>query len=172
MERITSGAADLYPSWAPDGKSVLFSRLDGNESGIWRSDLKGNLTLLNLIIGSNTRPVESRNGTIAFLSDRMGQWDVWTMLSNGTNAIDVVKSAFASENGISADTSLMWSSDGSKLVVSSTPAGQGVRVYVIDPSKKSVQWDTVNRTQDLDMQAYSGLYTYHFSVVEEFWAPS
>jgi len=167
LVRLTSGGVDLYPSWAPDGRSVLFSRLEGNGSSIWRLVSAGNMTELTLLFGMNTRPVESCNGTIAFLSNRTGEWDVWTMLSDGSNAIDVVRSNFAREDGISADTTFVWSSDGSKLALSSSPASLGIRVYVIDPSKKSIQLDPYDQTHDIDMQAYSGMYTYHFSVVDD-----
>ena len=70
-----------YPAISPDGKTVLF----GYMGNLYRIDTGGG-TAVPITTGSyhDMRPVWSRDGkTIAFASDRYGNFDVYTMPASG-----------------------------------------------------------------------------------------
>ncbi len=73
-----------YPAISPDGASVVFS----HRGDLWRVPVEGGLaTQLTVHAAHDTRPVWSPDGsTIAFASDRYGNYDVFVMPAEGGKA--------------------------------------------------------------------------------------
>ena len=70
-----------YPAISPDGKTVAF----GYKGDIYRVDAAGGVAVpLTIHEAHDMMPVWSRDGkTIAFASDRHGNFDVYTMPATG-----------------------------------------------------------------------------------------
>lgn len=87
------------PAWSPDGRRILFSMTatDGNpELYVVGASGKGlrRLTFTrgsNEVLGDDTMPDWSPDGTIVFVSNREGQSDVWTMRPDGTRQRPVLR---------------------------------------------------------------------------------
>ncbi len=85
-----SAAAQSFPSWlrhpaiSPDGKTIVFTY----KGDIYRVSSAGGTAIpLTLHEAHDTAPVWSRNGkTIAFASDRFGNFDVFVMSADGGQA--------------------------------------------------------------------------------------
>jgi TolB protein len=72
------------PAWSPDGTRLAFTRWSTVGWSIWiaRPDGSG----AKLVAKNAQHPTWSRNGTIAFWSDRGGaDSDIWTMRADGTH---------------------------------------------------------------------------------------
>ena len=123
--------ADLYAmtfvsdrQLSPDGRRVVFVQRAINEDKKYESHLfltdltSGKTVQFTQGASSNTSPRWSPDGdTIAFVSDRSGKRQIWTIPSHGGEA----KQLTDCENGA---THLTWSPDGQHLLIQ-TPRGKG-----------------------------------------------
>ena len=97
------------PSWTPDGHKIAFSsrRLfrNGHRRDIFVITADGKeLEQLTDGPGSSSSPVYSPDGTkIAFVSGRRGTYDIFTMDTNGRNAVNLTKTPPGTDN-----ESLSW----------------------------------------------------------------
>lgn len=110
------------PIWSPDGGRIAFtSNLEGDYE-IFVGDVanlfKAQLTLKGITqlthnIATDTAPAWSPDGTkIAFTSNRDGDYEIFTMETNGSNTIQLT------DNNVN-DNDPAWSFDGSKIAFSS-----------------------------------------------------
>jgi TolB protein len=92
--QLTSSNQDTTPIWSPDGTQVAFVRRQHDHWEIYTVDADGrHLTRLTKtpetpegVPGSSLSPAWSPDGTsIAFLTDRMGKWEIWVMNADGAN---------------------------------------------------------------------------------------
>jgi TolB protein len=95
---LTTNPTDTTPVWSPDGQKVALVRRQHDHWEIYVVVVSGTgagqvtrLTdtpiLPNGSAGSSVSPAWSPDGkSIAFLTDRTGQWEIWVMAADGTKA--------------------------------------------------------------------------------------
>jgi Tol biopolymer transport system component len=97
-----------WPAWSPDGKRLAFTRWSTVGWSIWiaRPDGSG----AKLVAKNAQHPTWSRDGLIAFWSDRGGaDSDVWTMHADGTHLRRLHKTVAVDNWGPA------WSPDGKTI---------------------------------------------------------
>ena len=128
--------ADLFSSWSPDGKQIVFGSIKGFVSDVWVMDANGanqrNLTNHDAL---DRRPDWSPDGMrIAFESNREGGWefdfwgnmDVYVMNADGTNSINLT-------NHPALDGYPDWSPDGMRIAFHSNRDGDdNWEIYVMN----------------------------------------
>ena len=93
------------PSWSPDGSKIAFSsRLHWMNGDIYVMTAEGKkLERLTNEEGNNRQPAYVRNGTsIAFESDRDGDYKIYLMEANGRNVVKLTKTPPGIENASSS----------------------------------------------------------------------
>ncbi len=109
VTQVTSGGGDRFSSWSANGSSMLFSRAEGNGSNIWSLSLLGSLARVTNSSGSNIYPAQSRDGRLAFISDRTGEWGIWTMEGGSERQLVFPPDLIKVQPEITADSALIWS---------------------------------------------------------------
>jgi Tol biopolymer transport system component len=142
--------SENYPSWSPDGTTILFSsnrhvlaEADNSDQEVFSMDLATKeIKQLTDSDGSNTRPLYSPDGTlISFTSDRTGDWDVYVMNADGSNVRNLTNTP-----GVQ-DLFGSWSPDGTKLVFHSMRDGN-LELYLMDITTLEVTRLTDNPAAD------------------------
>ncbi|PDW04757.1 PD40 domain-containing protein [Candidatus Viridilinea mediisalina] len=133
------GCLQQYPSWSPDGRSLVWERqCPGEPFRIMRGDLAytgdGNLigaTLVNVspltgLDADNRYPRMSPNGMeIAFTSYRDGNGEIYLMDRNGQNVRRLT-------NHPAEDEAPSWMVDGERIVFASNREGS-YQIHMLDP---------------------------------------
>ena len=162
---------DSSPSWTPDGKQILFARVDGEEHEIWIMNADGsqqkqiegisgggpNITKAGRLLyyshfpnkeiciadidGSNSialtsndtddaNPDMSPDGTkIAFMSDRDGSIEIYTMGADGSNQTRLTFEG--------ANWDPIWSPDGTRILFNGIRDGNN-DIFVMNSDGSSV----------------------------------
>ena len=122
------------PAIAPDGKHVAAAAWNGGTSQIYLINTRNAEGKIGAGAARNISnneyrdrtPVFSPNGTrIAFVSDRDGDWDIYTMTLDGTDVRRLT-------NSPGTDKSPAWSPDGSKITFISNREGMDYDVFVMN----------------------------------------
>ncbi len=102
--QITADNRDTSPVWSPDGKRIAFTRRQHDHWEVYVVDADGrNLTRLTDTpeqpegtLRSSAAPAWSPDGkSIAFFTNRSGQWQIWVMRANGSQQKPMFKSALS-----------------------------------------------------------------------------
>jgi len=122
--QLTGDHADeLHPTFSPDGRYLLFARLD--RDGIWKLWRKDLTTQQEVFLGPGTNPEWSPTGDrIAFqlpVGRKRHLWSVWVMKPDGTERTQV---SAGPDYGVVHPS---WSPDGRYLAAARIPADSGVR---------------------------------------------
>jgi Tol biopolymer transport system component len=132
QENISNnGASDYYPNWSPDGTKIVFTRfaedVHDEQVYIMNADGSGQTRLTTDNLNPESRPSFSPDGSkIAFTSFRDGNYEIYVMNPDGTNAINI-------SNNPGFDSDSAWSPDGSQIAFASFRDGN-FEVYVMDSS--------------------------------------
>ncbi|MFI5314705.1 MAG: Tol-Pal system beta propeller repeat protein TolB [Myxococcota bacterium] len=125
--RVTSnGSINLFPSWSPDGKTLVYTSFKGGLSELYLL-FRGTRPGVKLI---QTRDEKFRgvwapnDGTIAVVVSREGNTDLYTVSSDGKNPRRVTEDR-------SIESSPSWSPDGKKLAFVSDRTGSP-QIFVKD----------------------------------------
>lgn len=128
----TLQGAATFPDFSPDGERIVFTSGTPGVAGsadIYSVDRDGSkLERLTTADGDDRYPAYSPDGSrIVFLSIRSGQWQVWTMASDGS---DQTQLTF---DPVMKDQVPDWSPDGSQIafVTRPDPAIPGGDVWLI-----------------------------------------
>jgi TolB protein len=118
--QITADSRDTSPIWSPDGSLVAFVRRMHDHWEVYVVDAGGN-NLVRLTdtpkkpngeVASSASPVWSPDGqSIAFLTDRTGEWDIWIMAADGSGQkpmFDTAIDGLALEYASLAERAVSW----------------------------------------------------------------
>ncbi|WP_445664886.1 DPP IV N-terminal domain-containing protein [Fodinibius sp. AD559] len=129
QERLTTGGGSkTAPAISPDGTRIAYARgshvyvinADGSDDKALSTGTEG-------VSNGNTVPSWSPDGSkLAFLSDRDGNLEVYTMNADGTNQVNISRN-----DSIDYMSTFSWSPDGSKILFSSDRgSGNDFEVYI------------------------------------------
>lgn len=137
---------DESPAWSPDGNRIAFvsNRVPKYNAEIFVMDADGmNVTApLNMSPGPDRYPSWSPDGTIAFMSMRDGDSEIFAMNANGTAQTQLTLNK-------RDDTFPDWSPDGARIVFSSNrDASNNPDIYVMNANGSSPARLTTKARQD------------------------
>ncbi|HXN64673.1 MAG TPA: S9 family peptidase [Candidatus Acidoferrales bacterium] len=127
LRRITpEGTAGALPTWSPDGSFILFTGTRGESfysREIYRVSAAGGGTIARITPDDGARnnlPTFSPDGRlVAYISDRAGYLNIWTMRPDGTEQhqlTHVAQDQDYPENDYLQTMGLHWSPDGTRLL--------------------------------------------------------
>jgi Tol biopolymer transport system component len=126
-----------YPSWGSNGTWLVFSsdRSQQNQYNIWSYNLNTeSLNELTSEQGNDTRPAVSPNGAyvsyVSYYKDN-GEWTLWVVNSNGTNA-HLATSEYQDQNpgiswipAVSPDSYPQWNANSNGVMFFTNPESEG-----------------------------------------------
>ena len=135
LTRLTSSSAhDLYPSWSPDGKRIVYQTNEGEDQEIAIIDIATKkVTRITNNTCNDWSPVWSPAGDwIAFYSDCDGDRNIYKMRTDGS-ALTRLTSTSGSYSWFPA-----WSPDGKRITFSSNRSGK-YHIYVMNADGSKVR---------------------------------
>ena len=147
---LTNGATlDFTPTFAPDGKTLAFSRAIEEGTDVYTINVRDNCCLQRLTVGrfsDNLSPTYSPDGgRIAFVSTRPGLPQIYVMEADGTG-----QELFAPfDYGVTGSSNAPdWSPDG-RSVAFHRDVGGTLQVFVMDARTRTVrQLTSLGRNED------------------------
>jgi dipeptidyl aminopeptidase/acylaminoacyl peptidase len=123
---------NVDPSWSHDGTTIAFERFADGRWSVWLVGADGmNAREAPFSSGSSTNnrfpqwsPVDDR---LAFLSDRSGQYALYVAAADGTTSPALI-------DAVNPESPERWSSDGTRLAVSSAHDCGRFGIYVVQAS--------------------------------------
>ena len=102
VRQITSGGFHTQPRWSPRGDAIAYSQRAGPHD-IWVVEIDGSSPRRLTSGGDNQGPTWAPSGRhLAFQSNRLGRWQIFAMLADGTAAAPITR-------GATESTSPSWS---------------------------------------------------------------
>ncbi len=145
----TGRALDFTPAFAPDGRTLAFSRANEEGTDIYAYNVRDACCLQRLTVGrfsDNLSPAYSPDGQrIAFVSTRSGLPQIYVMAADGTD-----QQLFAPfDYGVTGSSNAPdWSPDG-RTVAFHRDVGGTLQVFVLDVRSRTVrQLTSVGRNED------------------------
>jgi TolB protein len=147
---LTNGATlDFTPTFAPDGKTLAFSRAVEEGTDVYTINIRDNCCLQRLTVGrfsDNLSPTYSPDGQrIAYVSTRPGLPQIYVMGADGTD-----QELFAPfDYGVTGSSNAPdWSPDGRSLAFHRDVGGT-LQVFVMDARTRTVrQLTSLGRNED------------------------
>ena len=102
VRQLTSGGFHTQPRWSPRGDTIAYTQRAGSHD-IWVVDVDGSNPRRLTNGGDNQSPTWAPSGRhLAFQSNRLGRWQIFAMLADGTAATPITR-------GGTESTSPSWS---------------------------------------------------------------
>ena len=102
VRQVTSGGFHTQPRWSPRGDTIAYTQRAGSHD-IWVVDVDGSNPRRLTNGGDNQSPTWAPSGRhLAFQSSRLGRWQIFAMLADGTAATPITR-------GGTESTSPSWS---------------------------------------------------------------
>ncbi len=94
LRSLTSGGFHTQPRWSPKGDTIVYTARQGSHD-LWAINLDGsNPRRLTAGPGDNQGPTWAPNGRhLAFQSNRLGRWQIFTMLADGSEQAPLTRGA-------------------------------------------------------------------------------
>jgi TolB protein len=135
---------DSTPSFAPDGRGVLFESDRGGDYDVYRLDLT--TMEVTRLVESTDRELQVKesplDGSLLFISNRDGDFEIYAADPDGSN----VRQLTANEND---DRYPRWSPDGRQILFNSDRSGN-TEVYVMNADGSAVRQLTDDPGRDAD----------------------
>jgi TolB protein len=149
LVRPTAEELDIAAAFAPDGQTLVFSRIAESGTDIYRYNLARDCCLERLTVGrlsDNLSPTFSPDGRqIAFVSTRAGGQQIYVMSADGTG-----QELFAPfDYGVTGNSNAPeWSPDGTQLAFHRDVAGSP-QVFLMETRSRTVrQLTSYGRNED------------------------
>lgn len=133
--------SSAYPYWSPDGKNISFvstGKYNLLSTNIWVMDNTGNNKVQLTLSSSSTHTFNpwSPDGTkILYISDSMGNYELWTMNANGSNKKQLTEGAHVDNYLGTRGWDASWCSDGMQVVYTSQGIKNGNKaadIWIVD----------------------------------------
>ncbi len=136
QQRLTNErGTDWYPSFSPDGQTIVFSSQRGGNFDIYLMDLNGeNIQQLTRSHGANYAPAFSPDGMQIVFTSTYGAKDeqnIWLMNADGSHPTQLTFSPYD-------DIDPMWSPDGRQISFASNRSGS-TELFVMDTDGTNVR---------------------------------
>jgi TolB protein len=116
----------MYPSFSPDGESIVFSLTKANDRQIYEMDLAGKQRqLTNLPFRAYAPAISPDNRKIVFTVNDDNQQSLWVMNRDGSDPVSLIPAM----NGDAFDPA--WSPDGSQILFAVARTGS-TQLFVIN----------------------------------------
>jgi serine/threonine-protein kinase len=131
---------------SPDGRRIAAGRVEGGTYELWMDDVARKTEERPDIKGSNSRAIwDPRGGAIAFISERKGEYDIYTANADGSNAQPLLTKDWD-------EKPLGWTHDGRWLVETEWRLDGSTPANVIDLAAGSD-----HKAEDLALDTASGV---------------
>ncbi len=136
------GAFDVFPSFSPDGRRIVYTSTVTGDAEIWTMNANGTgKTQLTNAPGEDDVPEYSPDGAkIAFASLRDGNYEIYVMNANGTDQTNLTRDA-------SSDFGPQWAPSGDAIVFDSDRDGNP-EIYAMRPDGSVVRNTTQSPAND------------------------
>jgi serine/threonine-protein kinase len=133
-------------SLSPDGRHIALTRLEGGTFELWLDDVARKTEERPDIKGSNSRAIwDPRGGAIAFISERKGEFDIYTANADGSNVQPLLTKDWDEQP-------LGWTHDGRWLLETEWRLDGSTPANVIDLAPGSDR-----KAEDLALDTAAGL---------------
>ena len=141
---------DVTPAWSPDSTQIVYANgYSTYDVWVMQADGSNKQDITSTPSSNDLLPVWSPDGSkIAFVTDRDGNWDVYTMNPDGTGLKNLTKNP-ANDGHASAPLSggISWSPDGSRIAFSTDRDGNQ-EIYTMKADGSDVQRVTSDAAAD------------------------
>jgi TolB protein len=130
---FNSSATDWYPSFSPDGRTILFSSQMNGHFDLYSMDLNGkSVRQITHNLDDCYAPSLSPDGTkVVFASTSGGVQNIWTINFDGTNPVQLTHDPRDNVDPV-------WSPDGTRISFTTTRRGEG-DLMVMDANGSNVR---------------------------------
>jgi len=150
---FTADASNVGPKWSPDGTKLVFSRVTTSQPSGQVTQIIDIFTINVDGSGENNLTMDQSNdidpdwspdgNRIAFSSDRDGDFEIYTMNTNGTGILQLTTNSFAE------DRAPDWSPDGSQIAFQSNQL-QSDDIFIMNSDGSGQSAVTVSFASDTD----------------------